>query len=388
LLLVGFAVGFLGLNDYLVTGAIGSVPSYVRVSPFVLVLATSFWAVAIFRHQLFGIVPVSRQTVVETMPDPVIVVDDSDTVVDVNPAAKRLFDAPGAVTGTDLATFADTCPTISEYNDEGVGDVDVTIDHDGTTRHFSMKTEPVRDTAAGSVVVLRDVTELKSYEHRLETQRDDLELLNQVIRHDVRNDLQLVLAHTEMAEQKVGDGDVTRHLETVLENTDHAIDLTKTARELTDVMLSPDEPTERVTLRNRLESQIAAVRSAYPGAEIAIDGSIPAVSVRADEMIDSVFRNLLQNAVQHNDQAVPEIEVSAREQAKAVAIRIADNGPGIPDEDKETIFGRGEKGLDSAGTGVGLYLVRMLVDQYGGDVWVEDADPEGAAFVVELPLAS
>ena len=71
---------------------------------------------------------------------------------------------------------------------------------------------------------------------------------------------------------------------------------------------------------------------------------------------------------------------------ESTTVRVADNGPGIPDTQKETIFGKGEKGLDSPGTGLGLYLVRTLVKQYGGAVWVEDNDPEGSVFVVERPL--
>ena len=70
-----------------------------------------------------------------------------------------------------------------------------------------------------------------------------------------------------------------------------------------------------------------------------------------------------------------------------VRVRIADNGPGIPDEQKRTVFERGEKRPDSEGTGVGLYLVQTLVNAYGGDVWVEDNEPTGSVFVVELPLA-
>ena len=49
------------------------------------------------------------------------------------------------------------------------------------------------------------------------------------------------------------------------------------------------------------------------------------------------------------------------------------------------IFGKGSMGPESPGTGVGLYLVHMLVEQYGGEVWVQDNDPTGAVFVVELP---
>ena len=79
--------------------------------------------------------------------------------------------------------------------------------------------------------------------------------------------------------------------------------------------------------------------------------------------------------------------VSCAEQSETVRVTIADNGPGIPDEQKRTVFGKGEKGVDSPGTGIGLYLVETLVDQFGGDVWIEDNDPKGSVFVVELPKA-
>jgi signal transduction histidine kinase len=110
------------------------------------------------------------------------------------------------------------------------------------------------------------------------------------------------------------------------------------------------------------------------------------VSVLADEMLDSVFRNLLKNAVQHNDKELPEVRVSASVDERTVTVRIADNGPGIPEERRHSIFGKGETGLDSEGTGLGLYLVESLVDSYDGDVRIEDNDPEGAVFVVELQL--
>lgn len=100
-----------------------------------------------------------------------------------------------------------------------------------------------------------------------------------------------------------------------------------------------------------------------------------------------MFRNLLQNAILHNDKEIPKVTITATTEEEMVEIRIADNGPGVPDGQKERIFGKGEKGLESAGTGIGLYLVRSLVESYGGDVWVEDNEPEGSVFVVQLPVA-
>jgi len=67
--------------------------------------------------------------------------------------------------------------------------------------------------------------------------------------------------------------------------------------------------------------------------------------------------------------------------------QVADNGRGVSDKHKEEIFAHGNQGLESEGTGIGLHLVKTLVDRYGGTVWVEDNDPEGAIFCVELQIS-
>lgn len=219
---------------------------------------------------------------------------------------------------------------------------------------------------------------------RLEEQRDDLRMLNQVMRHDIRNDLQLVQAYASLLHDHV-DEEGREYLDVIERSTENAVSLTTTARDLTQVILQEDAEAGRVSLARTLNQQVEEVRSAHPEAVVTVAGSIPATAVVGDEMLGSVFRNLLRNAIQHNDKTPPEVTVSATEEDDAVEVRIADNGPGVPDAQKEAIFGKGEKGLESPGAGLGLYLVQSLVDAYGGDVWVEDNDPEGAVFVVRLP---
>ena len=157
---------------------------------------------------------------------------------------------------------------------------------------------------------------------------------------------------------------------------------------MADVMLSQEDTQQQeVNPRDTIKRELDKLESEYPDAQISVKGSLPAVLIQANQMLDSVFRNLLSNAVQHNNKEVPEISVSATTNDQRAVVRIADNGPGVPDDQKEEVFGKGGKGLDSSGTGLGLYLVQHLVTHYGGEVWVEDNDPEGAVFVVELPLA-
>jgi PAS domain S-box-containing protein len=235
------------------------------------------------------------------------------------------------------------------------------------------------------LVIVRDISERKAREQELEEQRDKLEILNEVVRHDIRNDLHLVTAHAELLEDHV-DEDGKDHLETVQESASNAIDLTMTARNLSEVMLHLDGETEHVNLSSVLPEQLEETRTSFSSADITVEGTIPRMAVEADEMLGSVFRNLLYNAVQHNYKEQPEVTVTVERIRDSLEVRIADNGCGIPDSQKEEIFEKGINRLESGKTGIGLYLVKSLMDAYGGDVWVEDNDPEGTVFVVQLPV--
>jgi signal transduction histidine kinase len=95
-----------------------------------------------------------------------------------------------------------------------------------------------------------------------------------------------------------------------------------------------------------------------------------------------------------------ELGVSVETDATVARVRIADTGSGIPDDQKEAVFRRGEIGHAKAtGSGFGLFFVDSMVEAYGGRVWVEDRTPTnsvlsgtdrsgGAVFVVELPLTN
>ncbi|THE62784.1 PAS domain S-box protein [Salinadaptatus halalkaliphilus] len=250
-------------------------------------------------------------------------------------------------------------------------------DSDGVTRLLETTKIPFEVAGTGETAVLgyaRDVTALKE-------QRDRLELLNQVVRHDVRNDMQVVKGRAQLLEETV-EASAMEHVTEIIEAADAAIELTKTARDLTETMLKRDEDLKPMSLRYILESRIEAMRSQFSHARFDIDGILPDISVMADEMLESVLDNLLVNAVVHNDSDQPRVTVSVSEHDEQVVVTVADNGPGIPDSQKTEIFGKGEKAIDSPGTGLGLYLVRTLVQQYGGDVWVEDNDPRGSRFEV------
>jgi PAS domain S-box-containing protein len=262
---------------------------------------------------------------------------------------------------------------------------------DGDVRWVLDNSKNVRDGAEVThrLGYLVDVTERKEYEQTLERQRNSLEVLNQIVRHDVRNDLQVMLSYGGLLEDHVSDDqEGADHLRQVLEAARNAVDITKTAGDVTEVLLRSEPDRTPVSVRQALQEQVEDIRASHESAIVSVDGTIPAVEVLADDMLESVFRNLLNNAITHNDKEIPEIDVSGTADDETVTVRVADNGPGIPDNQQERIFEKGEKALDSDGTGLGLYLVRTLTDRYGGDISVEENEPDGSVFVVELPRSN
>jgi PAS domain S-box-containing protein len=238
-----------------------------------------------------------------------------------------------------------------------------------------------------TLTTIRDVTDQKRYEERLEELTEELELLNRVVRHDIRNDMSIILAWGQLLEDHV-DEEGQEHLKKILSSGEHVVELTKIARDYVETLTSDtDIELKPMSLSAVLETELALRRESFPETEFVVRDDIPDVEVIANEMLGSVFRNLLVNAVSHNDSDTPVVEVTVEEHDEEVVVQVADNGPGIPDDRKETVFGKGEKGLDSPSTGIGLYLVHTLVTQYGGDIHIEDNDPRGAVFSVHLPLA-
>lgn len=252
---------------------------------------------------------------------------------------------------------------------------------------------------------VRDVSNRVEQTERLEQTTDELAVLNRLVRHDIRNDMGIILGWA--AQLRGADPeDYDEIIERIESHGEHVVSLTDLARDYVEIITGDAEmDLEPTDLETVLGDEVTATRESYPEADVGYtEGSETDYEVLATPLLESVFRNLLVNAIQHNDTETPRVRVDIDVTAETVTVCIADDGPGIPDAKKETVFGRGEQGLDSSGTGIGLYLVDRLVGQFGGSVHVKDrnpeafplpgdgdrpaGDPDGSVFVVELQRAS
>lgn len=183
--------------------------------------------------------------------------------------------------------------------------------------------------------------------------------------------------------------DVREDLVHVRDSGQHVVGLTETVRNLVEVIRGGGEVQVQPTaLREVLDEEVRHVARSYPDASVDLAGEVPDVDVRAGPLLGSVLRNLLNNAILHNDKDEPWVEVGVERDGDAVAIRVADDGPGMPEDAAERLEGEAPLELEGDASGsMGLYLVRRLVDSYGGSIEVGGREPEGAVVTLRLDVA-
>jgi len=234
--------------------------------------------------------------------------------------------------------------------------------------------------ANAGVVAGRYRVESLRQRSQLRRARDAFRFLNRMLRHNVLNSVNIIDGYaTQLRENpRASQSKVVR---TIVAQCRQITALIRNARVLVD-RLEDDHPRSLIDFTAAVERELDVARETYGTATFAADLE-PGVTVPADELLAAAVRNLLSNAVEHNDREAPVVRVTLECDDDVARLRVADDGPGIPDDRKAEAFDPGEHG-DS---GLGLYLTRRLVTDYGGTVRLADNDPRGTVAVVELPAA-
>ncbi len=225
--------------------------------------------------------------------------------------------------------------------------------------------------------------ELKGQIQEREEAEEREDFLHSLLRHDVRNKVQIVKGYLELSR----DYDLPEELEDYLSKAEKAtqdsveiIEKVRTLREL-----SAREETGEVELCSSLEDAIDKHEDVFEENNIELECQKEEIKVLGGTLLEELFSNLIENAVKHGD--CDKIKISAEEETDTVTVTTEDDGCGIPDEDKDKVFEKGFKDEETGGSGLGLYLVKKIAESYGGSVEVKDSDLGGARFDVHLEKA-
>jgi signal transduction histidine kinase len=333
---------------------------------------------AFFSRDMFDMVPAARRiadrAAIDTLGTAVAIVDAGGRLIECNDEAARVLGLPagGALGGQFSAYAPEIDPTASGET--------VTRTVDGTERIYTVTTAPL-ETAGGTVVgnsvVLQDITAERRREQRLA-------VLNRVLRHNLRNDLNVVQGYLDIATDRVADPEVRDMLETAARTTAGVVELGEKARSIEDAMGTDAGGTTSLAVRPVLED-IRTDLLADTDAEIRIE--VPAdLSVRTDPAVLAVvFENLVENGVEHTDADTPVVIVRAVDIDSGVCFEVADDGPGIPDHELEVLDATQETALEH-GSGLGLWIVKWGVVSLGGTIEFDVSDA-GTTARVTLPAA-
>ena len=231
----------------------------------------------------------------------------------------------------------------------------------------------------------------KAQTKQIERQRNELSVLNWLIRHEIRNDASIILGWASALE--ADSPSEQRSLDRIEDASNHIVTLTESVGELISTLEDERTELDAVRLGAVLDAEVTHLRENYESASVSLTGDASDASVKANQFLGTVLRNVLLNAVDHNDTNTPSIEIDVHHstagdtdaetttveggaEQEYVWVDIADNGPGIPAETKASVTEKAYSG-DADGTGIGLYLVNKFMQQYEGEIRIEDNLPRG-----------
>ncbi len=202
---------------------------------------------------------------------------------------------------------------------------------------------------------------------RLQESTEKANLYLDIMAHDVNNTTNTAILYADLLlEELEGEPrDYTEKLHRTLHKNAQIIRNVNTIRQIHEgtAVLAPVA----------LDPVIRAEIGHHPDTQIRYAGT--SVHVLADDLLTEIFTNLIGNAAKFGGPEV-EIAIVVREDGDRVTVSVEDTGPGIPDAVKGRLFSRFTRGTgEKSGRGLGLYICRMLVERYGGRIWVEDRVP-------------
>ena len=355
------------------------------------------------------------RTYVEQSNDVLLVVDRDGEIDYASDAARRTFGhEPAQLAGRSVLGLIhpDDRETVTAAFQEAVeahqaadGSCDVTMDDEGLAgsdrptvdprrrdeserRRFRVVTDDGGWRTAEAVVAvgqgvagerllinLRDVTEQQRYEQRLR-------VLNRVLRHDLRNDANVVAGYADLLLNEELSPAAHERVTAIRRKANRLVELGEQARAVDRTLHAASDETHPVGLADVIDCVGTRAEETYP--ESTVETVCPSdVYVEANDLLASAVRELVANGIEHNDTATPWVRVSASVGDEWVYVTVTDDGPGIPETERAVLDHGTETALEH-GSGLGLWLVKWIVDAVDGNVSFAERVPRGSEVTLRL----
>jgi two-component system, OmpR family, sensor kinase len=302
----------------------------------------------------------------------------------------------GILGGTLLAVFAGVA--IAGRAMRPIASLTVTARKIATTRDPSVKMpKPSADDEVGELALTLEEM-LRSLDAARAEREDTMQKQREFVAdasHELRTPLTSVLANLELLQASLGSADQAEDREVV----DSALRSSKRmGRLIGDLLLLAKADAGRLPARRRVDLAEVAGEAAAEAAplmgrrELVVENERPLWVEGSRDELHRMVLNLLDNAIRHTPEG-SRVELTLCEREGSGIVEVADDGPGIPPEAREQVFGRFVRGLGPSdtmpgnGTGLGLAIVSAVAESHGGSVEASESASGGALFIARIPLA-
>lgn len=324
----------------------------------------------------------------------VILLHDPNTgeVLDANPAAEDLYGyPPDELTQLSVEAFSSECDRYSQERAEEL----IEAAADGEEQEFEWQIQKkcgerrwvnvrlARVEVDGDEYVLaeeNDITEEKARTRRLR-------LLYRVIRHNLRNDMTVILGNTASLCGEISDEQYQERLTMIRETAEELGAMTDSVEDIVQFAVNEESQATPTEILPLLDDIIDDIESSYPSATVEVCATDSAV-VAADGGLRVALYNAIENAIEHSQQADPvaSVEVETTPAEGTVTIQVVDNGPEIPQMEIDALDSQNDRTATNHGTGVGLFVMKWCTESLGGSLDISSAETGGNLVEFTFPM--
>jgi len=246
-------------------------------------------------------------------------------------------------------------------------------------RVFDIRYYPLTDDTGhveGVVATMRDLTEQVEREQHLTS-------LDRMLRHNIQNELNLVLGHAQMIDDQAPD-EIAELSTTIEESANRILEQANKEREIVELLSDPADPTH-INLAEIVDAVVDQVLGEHPDAKISVEVPTDLQMLSIPE-VQRAIEELVKNAVIHSDGRSPQVRITVTKHEATVEIQVADDGPGIPPSERRVIAGDSEIDDVTHSSGMGLWLVKRIVSRIDGDIQFRERDNRGSMVTLLLPF--
>jgi PAS domain S-box-containing protein len=349
--------------------------------------AEALMAWAIFRYKMFDLVPVARETVMETMDAGVMVLDLQGRILDINPAFERIMGTSAKLaSGREAENICDTIPTFAKVcADRDATHTEFTILTNNENKTYEAVLSPLVDSKGvlmGRLAMVYEITEKKKEQQRYLEQQRELAAAQEKERmtRDLHDNLGQILGFINLQAQGIRQELVKAGVDTVSNKLDRLVEVTQAAHDEIRAYIksarsiSPSDSDFLQLLRNDILhfEQRSGIKTELA---TSLDLTVLDIAPQAQVHLLSIAKEALNNVQKHSE--ANHVKLSLAYEKEMMLLSIEDNGRGFDPSNKN----------DVAAKTFGLSIMKERAEEIGAELSIESAPGKGCKVVLKLPVS-